>query len=648
MSFLIEEGQGIRHLLMGNEAIVRGALEAGVNVATGYPGTPSSEIIECLSKVAGERNIYVEWSTNEIVASEVAAAASFAGLRSMVVMKQNGVNVASDFLLHLSSSGTRGGMVLVTCDDPGALSSVNEGESRLFAKLLEFPLLEPGDFQEAKDMVPWAYELSEKIGNIVMLRSVTRLSHASGNVAYGPLPATAAKAKYNCSGPLLDPVNGPVVSMVVAAPEIQHGPQQDKLKKAEEIFESCPFNTYTGPPAPELLIITSSICSLYSREAIQILGLEKRVGVLKIATTWPLPARLVKKHLASAQNILFVEEVAPTLEDNVKVIAAESFAEIGATNFYGKKSGHIPSVGELNPDLVISALSKLCGVRQDAVPESFAAQLKSLAGRYAPARSLTFCPGCPHRASYWSIHSSVTLDGRDGFVCGDIGCYVFGMFPAGFNTVKTLHCMGSGSGVASGFGKLRQFGMDQPILTVCGDSTFFHAAMPALVNAIHQKSPITVILLDNRGTAMTGFQPHPGLPVNVMGEEAPALDMEKICRAMGAKVETSDPFDLEKTRRKLDHLLEYAEGAKVLILKQACALSPEKRGRKKYDMKVDEARCRGDNCGCNRLCTRIFGCPGLIWDREKMVSRIDEIICAGCGVCADICPAGAITKKEVC
>ena len=648
MSFLIEQGQGIRHLLMGNEAIVRGALEAGVNVAAGYPGTPSSEIIECLSKVAGERNIYVEWSTNEIVASEVAAAASFAGLRSMVVMKQNGVNVASDFLLHLSSSGTRGGMVLVTCDDPGALSSVNEGESRLFAKLLEFPLLEPGDFQEAKDIVPWAYELSEKIGNIVMLRSVTRLSHASGNVAYGPLPGTAAQAKYNCSGPLLDPVNGPVVSMVVAAPEIQHGPQQDKLKKAEEIFESCPFNTYTGPPDPELLIITSSICSLYSREAIQILGLEKRVGVLKIATTWPLPARLVRKHLASAQNILFVEEVAPTLEDNVKVIAAESFAEIGAKNFYGKKSGHIPSVGELNPDLVISALSKLCGVKQDAVPESFAAELKSLAGRYAPARSLTFCPGCPHRASYWSIHSSVTLDGRDGFVCGDIGCYVFGMFPAGFNTVKTLHCMGSGSGVASGFGKLRQFGMDQPILTVCGDSTFFHAAMPALVNAIHQKSPITVILLDNRGTAMTGFQPHPGLPVNVLGEEAPALDMEKICRAMGAKVETSDPFDLDMTRKKLDHLLEYAEGAKVLILKQACALSPEKRGRKKYDMKVDEARCRGDNCGCNRLCTRIFGCPGLIWDREKMVSRIDEIICAGCGVCADICPAGAIAKKEVC
>lgn len=647
MSFLIEEGRNIQHLLMGNEAIVRGALEAGINVAAGYPGTPSSEIIESFSKVAKERNIYVEWSVNEKVASEVAAAASFAGLRSMCVMKQNGVNVASDFLLHLASSGTRGGMLLVTCDDPGALSSVNEGESRLFARLLEFPLLEPGDFQEAKDMVPWAYDLSERIGNIVMLRSVTRLSHASGNVGFGPLPGTSAKAKFNYSGPLLDPINGPVVSMVLAAPELQHGPQQEKMKRAEEIFETCPFNTYTGPAEPEWLIITSSICSLYSREAVAMLGLEDRVGILKIATTWPLPRKLVKRHLAAARNVLFVEEVAPTLEDHVKVIAAESFADVGAKAFYGKKSGHIPSVGELNPDLVTAALSRLCGVKPHSDSADFRKKMQALASRFAPVRGMTFCPGCPHRASYWSIHNALQLDGREGFVCGDIGCYVMGMFPAGFSTVKTLHSMGSGSGIAGGFGKLKQFGMDQPVLTVCGDSTFFHAALPALANAIHQRSPITVILLDNRGTAMTGFQPHPGSPENVLGDEAPALDMEKICRAMGAKVETSDPFDLEKTRHKLGRLLEYAEGAKVLILKQACALSPEKRGKKKYEVAVDETRCRGDDCGCNRLCTRIFGCPGLIWDRGKKVSRVDEIICAGCGVCADICPAGAIARREV-
>ncbi len=648
MSYLIDEGSDIRHLLMGNEAIVRGALEAGINVATGYPGTPSSEIIERFSGVAKERNLYVEWSTNEKVAAEVAAAASFAGLRSMCVMKQNGVNVASDFLLHLASSGTRGGMLLVSCDDPGALSSVNEGESRLFARLLEFPLLEPGDFQEAKDVVRWAFDLSEEIRNIVMIRSVTRLSHASGNVRFGPLPDnTAARAKFTYSGPLLDPSTGPVISMILAAPELQHGPQQEKMKRAAEIFETCPFNTYTGPPSPELLIVTSSICSLYSREAVEILGLEKRVGILKLATTWPLPRNLVKRHLASARQILFVEEVAPTLEDHVKVIAAESFPEIGEKIFYGKRSGHLPSVGELNPDLVLAALSRIFDTAAESVPAAFARDVQALADRYAPPRGMTFCPGCPHRASYWSIHNALKLDGRNGFVCGDIGCYVMGTMPAGFSTVKTLHAMGSGSGIAGGFGKLKRFGMDQPVLAVCGDSTFFHAAMPALANAIHQQSPFTLVLLDNRGTAMTGFQPHPGSPANVLGDAAPALDMEKLCRAMGAKVETSDPFDLEQTRKKLNHLLEYGEGTKVLILRQACALSPERRAKKTYEVSVDESRCRGEDCGCNRLCTRVFGCPGLIWDREKKVSRIDEIICNGCGVCADICPAGAIQRREV-
>jgi len=210
-------------LFMGNEAIARGALEAGVNVAAAYPGTPSSEVIENLASVARQRNLYVEWSANEKVAVEVAAAASFAGLRSMCVMKQNGVNVASDFLLHLASSGTRGGMLLVTCDDPGALSSVNEGESRLFARLLEMPLIEPGDFQETKDIIRWAYDLSEKLGIVVMLRSVTRLSHASGNVRFGPLPDKSPRAKFTYHGPLLDQETGPVISMIPARPEAHHG-----------------------------------------------------------------------------------------------------------------------------------------------------------------------------------------------------------------------------------------------------------------------------------------------------------------------------------------------------------------------------------------------------------------------------------------
>jgi indolepyruvate ferredoxin oxidoreductase alpha subunit len=219
---------------MGNEAIARGALEAGVSVASGYPGTPSSEVIENLATVAKERNLYVEWSTNEKVALEVAAAASFAGLRSLCVMKQNGVNVASDFLLHLASSGTRGGIVLVTCEDPGALSSVNEGESRYFARMIEIPLLEPANFQEAKDLTKWAFELSEEIRNVVVLRSVTRMSHASGNVICGKLPTKSRKAHFVYDGSIMDPLRGPVISTPVVA---KHALQQEKLKKAAALFE---------------------------------------------------------------------------------------------------------------------------------------------------------------------------------------------------------------------------------------------------------------------------------------------------------------------------------------------------------------------------------------------------------------------------
>ena len=226
MTKLLEGAPGSRHLLMGNEAFARGALEAGVSVVAGYPGTPSSEIIESLARVSSQQNLYVEWSVNEKVAMEVAAAGSFAGLRSMAVMKQNGVNVGSDFLLHLALTGTRGGMVLVHCDDPGALSSANEGESRHFARMLEIPLLEPGDFQEAKDMVKWAFELSEKIHNVVMVRSVTRLSHASGNVIFGELPAEDKKAFFRHDGFLLDPLEGPMSSL--PAP-YRHGQQQEKL-----------------------------------------------------------------------------------------------------------------------------------------------------------------------------------------------------------------------------------------------------------------------------------------------------------------------------------------------------------------------------------------------------------------------------------
>lgn len=643
MSVISTGQKGERHLLMGNEAIARGALEAGVSVITGYPGTPSSEIIETLAKVSKDRNLYVEWSVNEKVAMEVAAAASFAGLRSLCVMKQNGVNVGSDFLLHLALSGTRGGMVLVHCDDPGALSSANEGESRHFARMLELPQLEAGDFQEAKDMISWAFELSEEIRNVVMVRSVTRLSHASGNVVFGELADVEKKAFFKHDGFILDPIEGPMASL--PAP-YRHGQQQEKLKQVITKFEESPYNTYSGPESPELLLITSSACYLYSKEAIGLIGVEDRVGLLKLGTTWPLPPKLIEKYLGITDKILIVEEVIPFLEENVKILAAELATRIGPKTFFGKREGNIPTTDEMNPDLVMAALAQIMEIEYNPVPEAYAKRSQELAFLGAPNRDLTFCAGCPHRASFWSIHNTLQMDGREGFVCGDIGCYSLAVLPTGFSTLKTLHSMGSGVGLASGFGKLGQFGMDQPVLATVGDSTFFHAVLPALVNAVHHQSDITIVVLDNSGTAMTGFQPHPGLPVDVAGNEAPAIDVAKVCEAMGAVVRISDPFDIKKTQQTLFELFEI-KGLKVLILKQMCALSPEKKVQKMFDVSVDETICIGQNCGCNQLCTRIFKCPGLNWDKDKRVSRIDEVICAGCGVCASICPSGAIRRKEV-
>ncbi|ACN16426.1 IorA3 [Desulforapulum autotrophicum HRM2] len=640
MSLLTRDNPGETHLMMGNEAIVRGALEAGISVAAGYPGTPSSEIIETLAKISTD--IYTEWSVNEKVALEVAAAASFAGLRSLAVMKQPGVNVAADFLMHLALSGVRGGMVLLVADDPGALSSINEGESRLYAKLMEIPMLEPGNFQEAKDMTRWAFELSESLNMLVMVRTVTRLSHASGNVTLGDLPNPKREAFFRFDGDMLDPMEGPIMTPPVA---FKHRAQQRKLELAAEHFETSPYNTYVGPESPELLIITTSICDLYSREVVNLLDIGTRVGIFKIGTTWPLPEKCVTERLAKTKQILFVEEVQPFIEEAVKVLAAGSDLDLSAITFYGKYSRHIPLTGEMNPEFVTQAL---CTILDLPLPASHDKNSRLAMPEISiPPREISFCPGCPHRASFFSINTVLSLDSRQGFTCGDIGCYSMGMLPGGFFTLKTLHSMGSGSGLASGFGKLRQFGMKQPVVAVCGDSTFFHSAMPPLVNAIHNSACFTLIILDNSGTAMTGFQPHPGLPVDTCGKPAPPMDIEGICRAMGATTRVCDPFDLKATQQQLLEFIKDDTGVNVLILRQACALSPQKRHTRAFEVTVDPALCIGERCGCNRICTRVFSCPGLIWDAENNRAAINSVLCAGCGVCAAICPQNAIQKKEI-
>ena len=622
-------------LLMGNEAIARGALEAGVKVCAAYPGNPSSEIIGTLAKVADELGLHVEWSINEKVALEVAAAASFAGLRGLCAMKQNGLNVASDFLLNLNLSGSRGGLVLVVADDPAGVSSSNEEDSRLYAKLGDLPLLEPANFQEAKEMTKSAFEISEQLGLPVLIRSVTRVSHARGNVCLDELPQSGPKPRFEN-----------FLRFHALPAVMNHKLLHEKLNRAKEMAEESPFNFYRGPERPELMVITCGSGWMYSLEALINLNVQGRVGVLKMGTTWPLPESLVLEHLKKADRFLFIEEVDPFLENNVKEIYAQSCLVLGLKSFFGKASKHVPDVGDLNPEIVTHAIQNLIQVPYEPRSADYALRAHEAAVELIPARALGFCAGCPHRATYWAVKIALALDGRDGFVLGDIGCYSLGMGPSGFGLMRTLHAMGSGTGLACGFGQLNRFGLEQPVIAVCGDSTFYHAAMPALANAYYNGSNFLLLLLDNSATAMTGFQPHPGTGETATGKEAPVIDLKAICEVFGAHVEVVDPFDVAATVETLLRLLQDEKGVKVLILKRECALVSAKHQKRVFQVEVEQDRCLGETCGCNRLCTRIFKCPGLMWDKETGKARIDEAICTGCGVCTEICPASAIKKEK--
>jgi len=636
MASIATYAPGTNQLLMGNEAIARGALEAGIGFASAYPGTPSSEIIGSLAEAAKEAGIYAEWSVNEKVALEAAAAASFVGVRAIVAMKQNGVNVASDFLMTLNLTGVNAGLVVVASDDPSSHSSTNEQDSRPVAKWADLPLLEPATFQEAKDMTRWAFDLSEELKTVCLVRGVTRVSHARGDIHLGePTPPGRAGRFAPAS---------PVQFASIPAP-IKHNLLHQKLQKARELFESSRFNWYEGPEKPELLVITCGSGWLYSLEAVKALGRENSVGILKLGTTWPLPEKLVLEHLAQADRVLVVEEVDAFLENNLKELAGGNVSAVGALTFYGKGSGDVPAYGEINPDLVIQALASVLGIEKPARPPEYAEKSQALTGLVTHSRIVGFCAGCPHRATFWSVKNALKLDGRGGFVTGDIGCYTMAIGPAGYFQVKTVQAMGSGTGLASGFGKLGTMGFKQPVVAVCGDSTFFHAAIPALINGVYNRSNFTMLILDNSATAMTGFQPHPGTGTNAMGEPTAAVDIEAVCRAVGVRVEVTDPFDLQDTTRKLLDLMADEGGVRVLISRRKCALVRAREEKAAYRMRVDSERCLGESCGCNRLCTRVFQCPGLAWDSAGGVARIDEIVCSGCGVCADVCPASAIIRE---
>jgi len=637
------DAPGTSQLFIGNEAIARGALEAGVGFAAAYPGTPSSEILGSLAQVAKKMGIYAEWSINEKVAMEAAAGASFAGIRALAAMKQNGINVVSDFLANLVMTGIgKGGLVLVSCDDPSAISSSNEQDTRPIAQWLDIPLLEPGNFQEAKDMTKWLFDLAEELGTLCMLRSVTRIAHARGNVWLDKLPEGKRKAYFDQIHDLRKVMPTTFIPMPSS---LRHSFLHMKLDKAREKFESSSYNQYVGPDKAELLIITCGSCWLYSQDAVKALKLENKVGILKLGTLWPLPEKFITENLNKSQRVLFVEEIDPFLERGIMEIFANLPPSDLHPTFYGKRSGHVNSYGELNPDMVIKAISTILDLAYQPRDVEYAKKAETVAKSNVPGRTMTFCAGCPHRATFWSIKNALKMDGRDGFVTGDIGCYSMALGPAGFFQVRTMHCMGGGTGVANGLGKLGQFGFDQPVLAVVGDSTFYHATIPALINGIYNKSNFILVILDNSATAMTGFQPHPGTGMTAMGEPTKAVDMEALCCSLGARVEVCDPFDLKGTAATLLKVMSEGGGVRVIIMRRQCELVRARKEKPPYKVYVDPDKCIGEACGCDRLCTRVFLCPGLTWDKKVGKSKIDDVICTGCGVCVDVCPRGAIMKE---
>ena len=644
------DAPGTTQLLLGNEAIARGALEAGIGFATAYPGTPSSEIMGTLAPISKKIGIYAEWSINEMVAFEAASAASLANIRALSSMKANGVNVIADFLVNLQMTGIGKGLVLVVCDDPGGMTSSNEQDTRPIAKWLNIPLLEPSTAQECKDMTKWAFELSEELGMVCMVRSVTYLSHTRGNVRFEKLPEISNKASFNDIYDIDNPRQSRFTCGMQFHPYKQSEVLLKKISKAPEKFESSPFNSYKGPDTPEFLIISSGICSTYVAEAIGVLNLQDRVGIVKLGTTWPLPEGFITKQLERSSNVLFIEEIAPFVEQSVMELAASLPPDRPRPTFYGKRSGHVRAWGEQDLNLVIQSIASVAGISyQSRKTSSTDYQSNSdEAAKILPARPLTFCPGCPHRASFWAIKNAIQLDGRNGFVTGDIGCTAMGMISPGSFQVRTYYAMGGGVGVANGFGHLDQFDFHQPVIAVCGDATFFHASIPGLINGVWNKSNFTLAILDNSATAMTGFQPHPGTGMMASGEPGNKVNIEAVCRSLGVHVEICDPFDLNAAVTTLLAMMRNEGNAKVLILRHECELVRARKTKQKlFKMYVDHDKCIGEECGCNRLCTRVFSCPGLVWDKEAGKAVIDEAVCAGCGLCADVCPQGAIVKEAL-
>ena len=615
---------GDKQFLLGNEAAVRGVIEAGVSIAATYPGTPSSEIGNVLSVLAKEANIYFEFSTNEKVAMEVAATAAVSGLRSFTFMKHVGMNVASDSFMTTAYSGVNGGMVILSADDPSLFSSQNEQDTRNYARLANVPILEPSNCQEVKDMVKYAFELSEQFKLPVIVRTTTRVSHMRGVVEFGDVRDNSSNSENHWKRGHFKKDPSKYVPVPVFAGDM-HVRLWDKIHKIEEVANKSQYNMKMefGDEKKYGLIASSSAYN-YAYDIIKYKKLD--IDILKLGFSYPFPQELVAEFLDDLDEVFIVEEVDPIIERDV-------LATLGAKNLnvtvHGKLDGTFPLFHEFNPDVVGFGLNKVLKLKEvtDVDHSSSLEQLKGV----IPNRAPVLCAGCPHRAMYYGINRAIDelgLKSEDVIFASDIGCYTLGINPP-YNCADYLLSMGSSVGDGCGF----SVSTDQKVASFIGDSTFFHSGISPLINAVHNKHNFVLTVLDNRITAMTGGQPNPGIPVDGMGDEAPEVSIRKLAAACGCDyVRVINPFNLEQVVKTYKEAFERDDTA-VIVSKAPCTLI--KGLTKKPPVNFVEGNC--NNCD---KCVSDLACPAISKVDGKIT--VDKSQCDGCNVCIQVCKYGAL------
>jgi indolepyruvate ferredoxin oxidoreductase, alpha subunit len=612
MHKLLIQEPGKKLLLLGNEAIARGAVEAGVALATTYPGTPSSEISANFFNIAKESPLYFEYSINEEVALEVAAAASNACVRSMCVMKHVGLNVAADALMTLAYIGVKAGLVILTADDPFMFSSQNEQDNRYYAKLSGLPMLEPSSVAEAKEMVAYAFELSETLEEPVLFRTTTRINHSNEIVTLGDITEPVTKGDFS-----KDPFN--YVTVPIVSRNL-HKKLLNNLAKAGNIAESSPYNFIKGDSGT-WGIVANGVSYNYAHDAINDLNIKDRVKILRIGFSHPMPSGLVVEFLKGCEKVLVIEEGEPYMEESIKAIAQEAGLTIPIK---GKTEELFSRLFEFDPGMVRKNIARYFEISYSPVTPVDLSDIPDIA-----QRPPNLCAGCSHRATYYAVKKAA--EGKATIYPTDIGCYTLGLLPP-LSMADFLICMGSSVGTSCGFSKTT----DKKVISFIGDSTFFHSGIPPLVNAVFNNHNFTLVILDNGTTAMTGHQPNPGVDMDQLKCSGYGrVSIESIVRAVGVcHVEMIRPFRIKKSIEAIRKAIDF-QGVSVIIAQEICTLYA--KGLKKL---MGKPFYVSDKCKNHKDCINELACPAFFIENEKV--KIDPDTCVGCTLCAQICPEHAI------